>query len=653
MQTMPTPALDRQDIDQQLKALSSIYQTTDSILAGEKLKVNVVHSDMEVPAWTDGTTISLNLTQVNRTDFEDVVRLHGLNFHELAHVRYTPRKGTALVTWVLDYGYMRAFNVLEDQRIESLMTIRYPSTSPWLTAAIMRWVVGTPDAIPGAYAFVRGRRYLPGLLRGELRRVFLAPELLPEIDEIVDAYRRLAFPNDYDQAKDLIRRFDNVLRSMSAKMPDGTGLPDPHGHHQHGGEVLDKGRPVSVVEQRRVRDKMTQDTSPSQPVEDQDQDDLDDVDAAHDGADTDADTDDTDGQGHGQDMYQDPGLPAPGQSDADAGSSHQEEEEEQADDEDTTHQGGLGTGGSSFDIDRVRDLAEEMLDDLFDSDEVYDEVRRTQRRVRTFGGAKPLPKPPWMSECKDPDPKFATTAHRLRATMQRLRSQADPGWHREESYGRLNPARFAVSGDLDTAFDRWEEGVHDALDIEAVVLVDYSGSMGEVFNNVANSMWAIKRAMDAVDISCTVVAFESQCWTLYGADERATGKIRDPETSGGTNPLPGLEYAARLMSESTRRHKIVIAITDGDWDYRVDEFGMRSDDYIKKMTDSGVLTAVGFIADPDWFREEDLTPERRKELARENSHGATIAQPADGENLVPFVSSIVTNLVRAQLRGVA
>ena len=57
-----------------------------------------------------------------------VANLRGLNFHELSHILYTPRQGSEIVTWVKENDLFKAFNALEDQRIETLFTSRFPST---------------------------------------------------------------------------------------------------------------------------------------------------------------------------------------------------------------------------------------------------------------------------------------------------------------------------------------------------------------------------------------------------------------------------------------------------------------------------------------------------------------------------------------------
>ena len=86
----------------------------------------------------------------------------------------------------MENQYLQAANMLEDQRIETLLVARYPSVSPFLTATVARWLGNTPEAASSNYLLVRGRRYLPLEVRQAFRDLFAVPELIPEIADIED-----------------------------------------------------------------------------------------------------------------------------------------------------------------------------------------------------------------------------------------------------------------------------------------------------------------------------------------------------------------------------------------------------------------------------------------------------------------------------------
>ena len=595
-------------IDQRTKALASVYQLADSIIAGENITVKVGQANTQTPAWTTGAEIFINSSAIDVDDFDDLVRLHGLNFHELSHVLYTPRAGTNLAQWCMEEGFMPAFNVLEDQRIESMITVKYPSTAPWLTAAVMRWVTGEPSALETGYLFVRGRRYLPGELRGMLRSTFKYRDLLADIDKIVDAYRLLVFPTDYEQAKPLISRMQEILNRLGRDMPS-----DPNGHSDNPWHVCDKGRPAPVKEQRALRDRMGSESKKDSESSEQ-------------------------GEGKGE------STPIEGMSgDTDQVSSTPSD----TDDQGQESSAGTGTAQNNAAHDKARERIQEMLESLLNSDEVTDDIKRTRKSIETATGTAALP----QSRHWDMEPlsDFVLMERRLTQTMLMLQEEAEPGWHRREDFGRLNVVRWTIERDVTEAFDRWDEGVTDAVDIEAVILLDASGSMGPIIEQASNAMWVLKRAFDAVDISTTVIAYDGTSETLYDSQERATLSVRQPAKGGGTNPLTALSQSARIFASSPRRHKLLITLTDGAWSAGYDHLGMSSEDYIRRMNDDGVLTALGFI-DPiyDYHIEMGVDMD---DLVASNRHGCQIASLASGQNLVPFISDIVTGLIRSRIRS--
>lgn len=610
---------DNVEVDERMRALASIYQLTDSILAGERLKVEVVRNSTMIPAWTNGTTISLNAEQIDTRDFKDIVKVHGLNFHELAHVLFSPRAGTSFMKWIAERKFNYAANILEDQRIETFLTTKYPSTAPWLTASVLRWAVRNPSSIGTGYPFLRGRRYLPGEMRGLFRAHFERQDLLPEIDSIIDAYRKLTYPTDYDEGQALIERFQDILSQVWVG-------PDPYGHNQGSpsGEP-GTGRPKPVKEQREIRDRLEDEKAEDEVPPDQGQPDKAEGDTRQ-GDTTDSDSSDGQDSGLGDDT--------------------------EGDDDDGDEVGGSGAGNRPNHLD-ARDALRDMLDDLMSSEEVRNDVRRTQTQINTATGSDLLPMSNYVEE--EPLPEFISRAHQLARALEVLRQESEPGWHREQDLGRLNVVRWAVDRDPTTAFDRWDEGVQDATDIEAVIMLDSSGSMGGVYVEAFNAMWALKRAFDLVEMSTTVISFDDSNKVLYRNVDQANALVRVDFQGGGTDPTRGLAQAARIMAGSSRSHKVLIILTDGDWYGGWDEFQHRAEDYVRSMRESGVVTVLGLIgeAPSDGFMGGPPAGYRRGGDGTYviNEHGCATAALASGDNLIPLVSGIITDLIRSQIRA--
>ena len=79
-----------------LNALCRVYEQADRVLTGDPVIVNVV-PDGPAPAWSDGASITFNASEIEEIDLETLTQINGLNYHEMAHQLYTPRRGTTFM----------------------------------------------------------------------------------------------------------------------------------------------------------------------------------------------------------------------------------------------------------------------------------------------------------------------------------------------------------------------------------------------------------------------------------------------------------------------------------------------------------------------------------------------------------------------------
>jgi hypothetical protein len=172
--------------------------------------------------------------------------------------------------------------------------------------------------------------------------------------------------------------------------------------------------------------------------------------------------------------------------------------------------------------------------------------------------------------------------------LEALRVDHEASWERRTGSGRLSAGRYLRGADLDESFDRWQLGLDDVLDLEVVIALDCSGSMaGEPIFEAAQAMWSLKRAVDQVEASCTVLAFNDRSHTLYRINDRAGSSVRTPVAEGGTDPYDALVHAERVFMSSARAVRLLIVITDGDW-----SGPGRSEDVIAALREQEVLTAM-------------------------------------------------------------
>jgi hypothetical protein len=186
-------------------------------------------------------------------------------------------------------------------------------------------------------------------------------------------------------------------------------------------------------------------------------------------------------------------------------------------------------------------------------------------------------------------------AKRFADELERLRVEADPTWEKETPSGRLNIGR-AMKKDINNigkVFDRWEFN-EDNSDIEAVILLDRSGSMYNM-NQVCSSAWAIKRAIERINGKVAIYSFNHHTRTLYRSDEKANPMvIKSTQSSGGTAPFEGLMEAQRTFMASTAPTKLLFVLTDGEWSADTE-----CDNIMTQLNQNEVITCVVYLGNID------------------------------------------------------
>jgi hypothetical protein len=650
--------------DEKVRALraAQMIEKFASTLCYRPVKTTV-QDNGPAPAWS--TDASIGFTQEALSDLrtvEGILSFKGLAVHEVSHILFTPRVGSDIVQWVRNSHYEKAFNALEDQRIETLLVGRFGrSVVPWLTATIAKYMLANPEAHGANYALMRGRKYLPVEIRAAFRDLFVLPDLIGEVQEVVDGYRTMLFPADTEAAKDLIIRMDAILKALPTpphgncdnKMPDSySSSPD--------------SRPLKPRDQKRAqqaaqkRDQQEQDEDkakprkqPKPPKDAADKGDADkqqqggeegDEQEPQDGAgsdsgnsegtDTEADENgaesgagesdeegdeegdgadgdgDSDGEGDEGDSAQgdsagagnggDDDGDAEGDGEGDAGDGNGQgqggdtgQSSAQADGSGGSGQSDLGEGTDAAPTEQqVTDMLKSMIEDAAStlSDSLHRDLGEMNGDLDLRSNDAPAAKPRQVT-LRIAEAATIRAARAFGRELERVKADNDPGWERVTNSGRISTSRYMRGAPLDEAFDRWQIGRDDVSDIEAVILLDSSGSMDHIMGKASDAMWGIKRSLDAINASCTVVTYDSgEPQMLYKADEKATASVKYANPSGGTNPKLAVKFATRVLAESSRTVKVLFSITDGEWGSS-DDVDMQ----IRTLRQSGVLTAFALV----------------------------------------------------------
>jgi hypothetical protein len=189
---------------------------------------------------------------------------------------------------------------------------------------------------------------------------------------------------------------------------------------------------------------------------------------------------------------------------------------------------------------------------------------------------------------------------------------------------------------IDRVFDRWELG-NDNRDIEAVILVDNSGSMYSQIDRTLESAWIIKKALEDIDGRVTVYRFNDESRLLYSADDKASpNTFRTIKSTGSTNPYTGLLEAERILMSSDKAIKMLFIVSDGEW-FNEDKCNA----IVSRINDlEGGLTVSVFLGDLSWYYENDR--ERYEETIVRLAHEAQIFhQVSKPQDLVEVATKVV------------
>ena len=614
MQPLLQEQLNKAEQEKQLKRthltkLAEVFARANSVLTGRKIKVNVVEQkEYQSPAWSSTSELWLNLAEVKfDLTAQSILSLQGLSFHELGHLRYTPRNGHALPTWIREQDNAKelweSFNCLEDCRIETLLTGYLPTISSWLTATIVDYLMSNDKAITTAFPLVYGRKYLPTELRQVATDNYKLPADVKELASIIDEYRLLIFSSndDTEKAKELIVAFNNLLDNLP-KQPSNGGngegngegkkviirIHNPNGHADRPVEGIESSsvRPAKADQQKRDQQnaiaKQKGDVVLDVVIEKKSDD------TSKDNADNNAPSNNAGNQKSDNN--------SPSNSDKDNSFDDFDSDEFDFDDDvdDSDNAGGKSAGnqaGVTGSNQQVTDVLNDVLNDVLK--ELSQDINRIAKQVGLDvqldgGNATTPPKARYNNVFANAE--LVMTSRLFGKELERLRADFDPSWDTQVATGRLDVMRYLQGEDFETCFDEWHEGRSDVTSIEAVILLDRSSSMsGSNADNAYQSMWAIKKALEQVEATTTVALFDSRTTLLYDKNEKAGNTIRDAGANGGTYPTEAIMYAKRVLAESNKPIKLLCMITDGAWS---SDEGERA---ITEMKNAGVLTCQALL----------------------------------------------------------
>jgi hypothetical protein len=593
-------------IERKLDAAMRVLQKTDQIITGHtKLRVTRGHPHSahlaNAPAWTDGGVITFNVTKYGRRADgtpPDLTRsllrnLIGVNYHEVAHVLYTPFDLWYKVagSFFGDTLKMFIFNVLEDQRIERLFVSRYEVAEDLFTNLVTDLLVnlrgGLQNVDDGLWLLVCGRHYLPQSLRDGAKAMFEPSGHADEIESLVRQYQRLILtPSSESDVRVIVDRIHTIITKPSNEsgMPSGSermANGDQASGVGHWPDRPERGGPddsEKTGRQRRDGAKADSQDADAQHIESHDVD-YDDMDGDNDEEQEQVDSNDGD---VGQD----------GQGETSGEAASDDHGSDNTDESSSDTPGGESAGSDSPDVNDW--TSDEITSELFqaqseaqDSEvasEHLDEIFESIRQVMSQGKGVD-------TERIDGSPVSATGDDRMASkkivrVFGDLRVQAEGAWE-PDRLGRPNISRImqAEAGErfLREPFDSFQDNDY-ATRINMAVALDISGSMAGMSSEVARAAWLLKRSVDQVGGDCVVYAYNTESFIVYDVGDKAkSGEMLSFKMRGGTDPGDCLSKSAHwLLSRDSDSIRMMVTVTDGHW------ASNRGDEVIQSMNRAGV-----------------------------------------------------------------
>ncbi|MGB4951026.1 MAG: vWA domain-containing protein [Rhizobiaceae bacterium] len=577
------------------QVLKADFMKINHVLAQKPVGFRFVDAGNHVPGgWSNPNEIFVNTTTLGSlASAETLVRVLGLNYHELSHVKYTnPMSRAALGVVQGTFGHpafvQNVWNLMEDQRIEYLFLHEYSATHPYFVSIIGRYIINKPEANwDNLYLLVAQRTYLDPKVVAGLRQRYVDAhdeDAADRVEDILGQYVDLGeiTHENRSEAANLLEEMCELLAQTS----EDEELPEsPH----HDGEAsvsvtipgAGNGSGAGKGEKSEAGDEDGEGSGEG--------DEEDEGDESEGGSGSGDEDDDEEGSSGGADGSED----EEGDESSGKGSKSGSDGPEDA----NSHGKGAGQGGSEITADELRKQASAQVAEAEGSQEVRSAV---SERQRSLTNRQTLSKVSFSTNPVKPQailvtPKEQLISRRVAAEFSRVALEQDPGYLPMQSVGRINMQRaMNPEHDPETVFDQWQEGQQDASDMEVVILVDVSDSMNGSGADIASrSAWMLHNAINASSQTSQVTVFTFGNVTRLASARGvvASKSHRDYYgASGGTSVGPAMEAARMIFATSTKKKAVLFVISDGEF----------YDDSVAKMqvglmNGAGVTTSLVFI----------------------------------------------------------
>lgn len=587
-----------------MEGFRQVYEKSARIISDTDVNVMIVMDPggMNYPGWTDGKNIWINgkmIVEEVPNDMASWVRhTKSINLHELCHVLYTPRKNSHWIKWLMEwprYGHAdvdyklmpylkHAWNILEDQRVETMFVAKYRPAGAYFESMVLQWLLNDDEKLDNAHILLHGRRYLPTKMQTMVREHYVAKhgnEKAERAQGIIDQYLHIVHPRDNQKAQKLVLEFTQLIVEM---VENGEQMPEAVAGQND--DILEGDQPKEAAQKEAQRG--------IENIEPREMNDDDTEEGEGHGADGELDEEDGEGDAEGD-------AGGAGAEDADAaGEGSDGGREQEASSEPERAEGELkegkqaGAGADPEGFQKAKEQLQAQMEDLMEDERFQADVERVGKAIQdVINEAQVLAEGEDMgADLVQVAPSVLATQRKLEKHLRDIKVQLEEQHFRNQTHGQLDPGGFLTRQPWEVNFFRsYDPGALDEVEVEAVILVDQSTSMASKMGSVSSSLWAMKRALELIDARVTVLGFSSHCWLLYGPNDMVhKSRMKNFGVKGGTHPQQALTEAYKVLQASDRKVKLLLTLTDGEW-FKSD----KSDQLVRAINEMGAVTQLQFM----------------------------------------------------------
>jgi hypothetical protein len=480
---------------------------------------------------------------------DTVAQIRGAFQHEMGHLLYTvPFAYLNDLGWddeTHGRGYHLAWNLLEDQRMESALVRDVPRIGAYLTRLVTGQVIGRADI---AWMYIAGRQYMPSKLLSNAYRLFADSYSQEWADEWLDIVTKYKSATDIESLRTEVKRAKQFMQKV--RNCSGASIPSPSTHSDtQRGSSKDEQDPGTYSAEDRGLDELPdlsdsateQDSTP--PAQGATSDEQDDIGGGEQGATADQQGD---------------------QQADDSGQGNSDQTDEQSDSESpsqswTSHVPISDDKSDEFD-EQVKQIEQEAKDDILSDSTLHDVVRHANERAYEQG----LTYMPHSGR-RMPDDRVAVAeqvAMGIEAALTDFVTQSQPTWHARQDQGYIDPLTFMTKEVGSRDFHRRLVGAsNEGIDLHVSMMADVSISMeGAPMRALSESVYATARACQNLGIGCSTVLWSDYNETYKVYENGPTAEAFT--TLGGTDPTRAMDDLDNHNDEGAGHH-LVILFTDG------------------------------------------------------------------------------------------